>query len=141
MNKRLFLIIIFFLPFSHSFSQIVVSTSLEEAINKALTKSSSIKNKELEIEKLQLQEKGVWNKYIPRIEANAEYLYFDNKLSVNLPASSLIPIPGAPVFDGKTYFDNYGNIFNAGIIAKTILFTGFQIENGAKAIKEKTKGT
>lgn len=141
MNKKILFIITFCFSISNSFSQIVVSTSLEEAINKALTKSSSIKNKELEIEKLQLQEKGIWNKYIPRIEANAEYLYFDNKLSVNLPASSLIPIPGAPVFDGSTSFDNYGNIFNAGIIAKTILFTGFQIENGAKAIKEKTKGT
>jgi outer membrane protein TolC len=141
MNKKILYIIILYFSISNSFSQIVVSTSLEEAINKALTKSSSIKNKELEIEKLQLQEKGVWNKYIPRIEANAEYMYFDNKLSVNLPASSLIPIPGAPVFDGSTSFDNYGNIFNAGIIAKTILFTGFQIENGAKAIKEKTKGT
>jgi outer membrane protein TolC len=141
MNKKILCIFIFCISISNSFSQIVVSTSLEEAINKALTKNSSIKNKELEIEKLELQEKGVWNKYIPRIEASAEYMYFDNKLSVNLPASSLIPIPGAPVFDGKTSFDNYGNIFNAGLMAKTILFTGFQIENGAKAIKEKTKGT
>ncbi|QBN18544.1 TolC family protein [Flavobacterium nackdongense] len=141
MNKKILFIVTFCFCVANSFSQIVVSTSLEEAINKALTKSSSIKNKELEIEKLELQEKGVWNKYIPRIEANAEYLYFDNKLSVNLPISASIPIPGAPVFDGKTSFDNYGNIFNAGIIAKTILFTGLQIENGAKAIKEKTKGT
>jgi len=141
MKKKLIYIAIHCLFITNLFSQIVVSTSLEEAINKALTKSSSIKNKELEIEKLELQEKGVWNKYIPRIEASAEYMYFDNKLSVNLPASSLIPIPGAPVFDGSTSFDNYGNIFNAGILAKSILFTGFQIENGAKAIKEKTKGT
>ncbi len=141
MNKKILYLIIFCFSISNSFSQIVVSTSLEEAINKALTKSSSIKNKALEIEKLQLQEKGIWNKYIPRIEANAEYLYFDNKLSVNIPASSIIPIPGLPVFDGKTSVDNYGNIFNAGIMAKTILFSGFQIENGAKAVKEKTKGT
>ncbi|MCI4442174.1 MAG: TolC family protein [Lentimicrobium sp.] len=141
MNKKILYVIIFCFSVSNSFSQIVVSTSLEEAINKALIKSSSIKNKELEIEKLHLQEKGIWNKYIPRIDANAEYLYFDNKLSINIPTSSLIPIPGVPAFDGKTSFDNYGNIFNAGIIAKTILFTGFQIENGAKAIKEKTKGT
>jgi outer membrane protein TolC len=141
MNKKILFVISFCFSVSNSFSQIVVSTSLEEAINKALAKSSSLKNKELEIEKLELQEKGIWNKYIPRIEANAEYMYFDNKLSVNLPASSLIPIPGAPIFDGKTSFDNYGNIFNAGILAKTILFTGFQIENGAKAVKEKTKGT
>jgi len=141
MKKKILYIILFCFSVSNSFSQIVVSTSLEEAINKAIIKSSSIKNKDLEIEKLQLQEKGIWNKYIPRIDANAEYLHFDNKLSVNLPTPALIPLPGLPPFDGKTSLDNYGNLFNAGIIAKTILFTGFQIENSAKAVKEKTKGT
>ncbi|TRX38265.1 TolC family protein [Flavobacterium restrictum] len=141
MNKRILFILTFGLTLSHSFSQIVVSTSLEEAINKAIIKSSSIKNKELEIEKLYLQEKGLWNKYIPSIEASAVYSYFDNKLSVNLPASQLPAIPNIPPFDGKTSFGNYGNLFNGSVIAKAVLFSGFQIPNAAKAVQEKTKGT
>lgn len=140
MNKRILFIIIFCLSLTNSFSQIVVSTSLEEAITKAIAKSSSIKNKELEIEKLNLQEKGVWNKYIPTVEASALYSYFDNKLTVDLPTTT-VPIVNYPLFDGKTAFKNYGNIFNGSVMAKTVLFSGMQIPNAAKAIEQKTKGT
>jgi outer membrane protein TolC len=132
--------IVFLFTISISWGQIKTSTTLDEAINKALEKSLSQKNKELEIEKLNLQEKGIWNKYIPTVEASAIYSYFDNKLTVDLPTTQ-IPIINYPLFDGKTPFDNYGNIFNGSIMAKTVLFSGMQIPNGAKAIKEKTKGT
>lgn len=133
-------IFIFFLSFTYSYGQIEVSTTLEEAINKAIAKSASLKNKDLDIEKLNLQEKGVWNKYIPTVEASALYTYFDNKLTVDLPTAT-IPIVNYPLFDGKTAFKNYGNIFNGSVMAKTVLFSGMQIPNGAKAIHEKTKGT
>ena len=131
---------VFLFTISISWGQIKTSTTLDEAIHKALEKSLSQKNKELEIEKLNLQEKGIWNKYIPTVEASAIYSYFDNKLTVDLPTTQ-IPIINYPLFDGKTTFDNYGNIFNGSIMAKTVLFSGMQIPNGAKAIKEKTKGT
>ena len=131
---------VFLFTISISWGQIKTSTTLDEAIHKALEKSLSQKNKELEIEKLNLQEKGIWNKYIPTVEASAIYSYFDNKLTVDLPTTQ-IPIINYPLFDGKKTFDNYGNIFNGSIMAKTVLFSGMQIPNGAKAIKEKTKGT
>ena len=131
---------VFLFTISISWGQIKTSTTLDEAIHKALEKSLSQKNKKLEIEKLNLQEKGIWNKYIPTVEASAIYSYFDNKLTVDLPTTQ-IPIINYPLFDGKTPFDNYGNIFNGSIMAKTVLFSGMQIPNGAKAIKEKTKGT
>ena len=131
---------VFLFTISISWGQIKTSTTLDEAIHKALEKSLSQKNKELEIEKLNLQEKGIWNKYIPTVEASAIYSYFDNKLTVDLPTTQ-IPIINYPLFDGKKTYDNYGNIFNGSIMAKTVLFSGMQIPNGAKAIKEKTKGT
>ena len=131
---------VFLFTISISWGQIKTSTTLDEAIHKALEKSLSQKNKELEIEKLNLQEKGIWNKYIPTVEASAIYSYFDNKLTVDLPTTQ-IPIINYPLFNGKKTFDNYDNIFNGSIMAKTVLFSGMQIPNGAKAIKEKTKGT
>ncbi|MGL2994704.1 TolC family protein [Flavobacterium sp. TSSA_36] len=140
MNKKLFFLVAFCFVITTAISQIAVSSSLEEAINKALLKSSSLKNKELEIEKLTLQEKGIWNKYIPTVEATALYSYFDNKLTVDLPATQ-IPIVNYPIFDGKTSFKNYGNLFNGSVMAKTVLFSGFQIPNAAKAVKEKAIGT
>ena len=108
--------IVFLFTISISWGQIKTSTTLDEAIHKALEKSLSQKNKELEIEKLNLQEKGIWNKYIPTVEASAIYSYFDNKLTVDLPTTQ-IPIINYPLFDGKTPFDNYGNIFNGSIMA------------------------
>jgi len=133
--------VLFYLGFTWaSYGQITVSTSLNEAINQALEKNYALKNKSLEIEKLQLQEKEIWNKYIPKIEASALYSYFDNKLTVDLPTTQ-VPIVNYPLFDGKTSFNNYGNLFNGSVMAKTILFSGFQIPNAAKAIKAKTKGS
>jgi len=138
--KKYLSFLLFFFYLTYGYSQIEVSSNLEDAIQKAIEKSTSLKNKDLDIEKLNLQEKGVWNKYIPTVEASALYSYFDNKLTVDLPTAT-IPIVNYPLFDGKTAFKNYGNIFNGSVMAKTVLFSGMQIPNGAKAIAEKTKGT
>ena len=48
---------VFLFTISISWGQIKTSTTLDEAIHKALEKSLSQKNKKLEIEKLNLQEK------------------------------------------------------------------------------------
>lgn len=140
MKKHFALTIIFLIYFTNSNAQITISSSLDEAINKAIEKNSSIKNKELEIEKINLQKKGVWNKYIPTVEASGLYTYFDNKLTIDAPATT-VPVVNLTLFDGKTTFDNYGNIFNGSVMAKTVLFSGMQIPNGAKALEQKAKGT
>lgn len=116
------------------YAKIDVSISLEKAIEKAIEKNRSIRNKKLEIEKLNLQEKGGWNKYIPTLEATAIYFYFDNRLTIDLPTAT-IPILNYPPVDGKIAFDNYGNLFNRRVMAKTVLFSGLQILNAAKALQ------
>ncbi|PWA06353.1 TolC family protein [Flavobacterium laiguense] len=130
----------FFFSITNSYSQIETSTSLNEAIYKAIEKNTSIKNKELEIEKLNLQEKGVRNKYIPTVEANALYSYFHSNLTLDLPTST-IPIVNYPLFNDKATYDNSGNFFIGSVMAKTVLFSGMQIPNGANAIKQKAIGT
>jgi outer membrane protein TolC len=130
----------FFFSITYSHSQIETSPSLNDAIYKAIEKNTSIKNKAIEIEKLNLQEKGVRNKYIPTIEANALYSYFDSNLTLDLPTSA-IPIVNYPLFDKKATYDNTGNFFIGSVMAKTILFSGMQIPNGANAIKQKAIGT
>ena len=125
--------------FANGNAQIIISSSLNEAINKAIEKNSSIKNKELEIEKINLQKKGVWNKYIPTVEASGLYTYYDNKLTIDAGPVT-VPVVNLTLFEGKQTFDNYGNIFNGSVMAKTILFSGMQIPNGAKALEQKAKG-
>lgn len=138
MKKHVLLSLISLFCLAEGYSQIAVSASLDDAIQKALAKSSSVKNKELEIEKLNLQKKSIWNKYIPTVEATAMYLYFDNRMTIDLPTVTVL---NYPLLDGKTSFDNYGNIFHGGVMAKTVLFSGLQIPNGAKAIEQKAIGT
>lgn len=121
-------------------TQLEVSPSLQEAIEKAIDKNAAIKNKLLEVEKINTERKSVWNKYIPKIEGSANYMYFDTNITVDLPTGQ-IPVLNQPIFDEKTSFDNYGNILMGSLMVKTVLFSGFQIENGAKALAQKQQGT
>jgi hypothetical protein len=73
--------------------------------------------------------------YIPTVEANALYSYFDNKTTIDLPATT-VPIISSPLFEGKSTFDNYGNIFNGSIMAKRFCLAACK-SNGAKALKQK----
>lgn len=139
MRKKIALTIIFLMYFANGNAQITISTSLDEAISKAIEKNSSIRNKELEIEKIKLQKKGVWNKYIPTVEASGLYTYYDNKLTIDA-APLTVPVVNLTLLDGKKTFDNYGNIFHGSVMAKTVLFSGMQIPNGAKALEQKAKG-
>jgi len=138
MSKNFIFLSAFCLFIINVHSQIVVSTSLEEAINKAIDKNISLKNSTIEIEKLHLQEKGIRNKYIPTVEAYALYSYFDSNLTLDLPNTT---VGGIPLFNDKGTFDNSGNFFIGSIMAKSVLFSGMQIPNGANAIKQKAIGT
>lgn len=140
MTKYSILSFFFFFSITNSYSQIETSPTLQNAIYKAIGKNTSIKNKTIEIEKLNLQEKGVRNKYIPTVEANALYSYFDSNLTLDLPTAT-IPIGNYPLFDKKATYDNTGNFFIGSVMAKTVLFSGMQIPNGANAIKQKAIGT
>ncbi len=137
-NSLLTLVTYFILQIG--WSQIQLSPSLQEAIEHAVEKSHSIQNKNLEIEKIGIEKKSVWGKYIPRIEGSASYMYFDSKITIDLPTQN-IPVINQPLFDGKTSFDNYGNVLMGSLMAKTVLFSGLQIENGAKALEQKQIGT
>jgi hypothetical protein len=47
-----------------------------------------------------------------------------------------VPIISSPLFEGKSTFDNYGNIFNGSIMAKRFCLAACK-PNGAKALKQK----
>ncbi len=121
-------------------AQIKVSTDLKNAIDRALEKDATIKNQNIELVKLHNERKSVLNKYIPKVEATALYSYFDNDITVDIPTLT-VPIIGNQLFDGSQKMSSYGNVFHGGITAKTVLFSGGQILNGARALEAKTEGT
>lgn len=140
MNRKNVFVLVACLSTFFGVSQVEISPSLEEAIYSAIEKNAAIRNKDLEVEKINIEKKSVWNKYIPRIEGSASYMYFDSNITMDLPTQT-IPVVDQPVFDGKTSFDSYGNVLMGSLMAKTVLFSGFQIENGAKALEQKRIGT
>ncbi len=119
--------------------QVQVSKTLMQAIEAALSQDYDLANQNLETEKIEMERKSVLNKYIPHVSASALYGYFDNTLTLDVPTLTL-PLTGVQLFSGNQQFDNSGNLFYGGLTAKTVLFSGGQILNGAKALEAKKKG-
>lgn len=125
--------------FLGSDAQVVLPRGLEKPIRQALQKSKEIQNKELDLEKLAMDKKSVLSKYIPRVNATAGYAYIDNHIIIDLPGYKL-PVTGAELFAGKSSIDNNLNAVHGGVMAQSVLFSGMQIQNGARAMEQKRIG-
>ena len=121
-------------------AQILISKDLDYAIGKALQKNTEIRNQDLELQKLELERKSILAKYIPKVEASGLYSYISSDAKLDLATLNL-PITGYPIFGGSSDFSTNANILYGGLTAKAVLFSGGQILNGAKALKEKNTGT
>ncbi|OJU77748.1 MAG: hypothetical protein BGO09_03185 [Bacteroidetes bacterium 47-18] len=120
-------------------AQVTVSPAVLSAIQRATEKNVDIQNNLLEQEKADLQRKSVWNRYIPHLEATSMYTYLNSTVTADIPAHTL-PITNYELFAGKQQIDATANFFHAGLTAKTVLFSGGQIYNGAKALTYKNEG-
>lgn len=139
MMKQIFFPLIFLFYIGYSSAQIILPEALEAPIEQALQKSKTIQNKEIEMIKSQHKKKAIKSLHIPRLEATAAYAYLDHQLTLDLSSIEL-PITGYELFADKTKFHNRGQIFHAGLMAKSVLFSGFQINKSAKAFEEKMSG-
>lgn len=122
-----------------AYAQIQLPKVLQLPIEQALNNSREIKNKRIDLEKSDLQRQSVSNKRLPTVGVTAGYAYFDNRLTVDLPGYKL-PVTGAELFEGKTKVHNHANVAHAGLLAKGVLFSGGQIQNGVKALEQKATG-
>lgn len=120
-------------------AQIQLPEVLQTPIEQAILRSKEIQNKQLELEKSELERKSVLSKHIPRVDATAGYAYLDNHIIVDVPGYKL-PITGYEIFSGKTRIENQANAVHGGVIAKSVLYSGGQIQNGAAALKQKAIG-
>jgi len=130
----------FMLSFHTASTQIFLSPQVKSAIDSALNHDVDLKNESIELQKMELERKSVLSKYIPKVEATALYGYLNSQGNLDLPTVNL-PITGYPLFSGDSDFGAKGQAFHGGVTAKTVLFSGTQISNGAKALDYKNKGT
>src|SRR5690554_4420947 len=138
--KKLIFTLISFMAVSGVYAQIPVSSSLYDAIQQAINNDVEMQSNHLEMEKMEMEQKGVKQKFLPRLEASAMYAYLNNELTVDVPTQTL-PLTGIQLFDGKTAFDNSGQSFVGELNLNQVSFNGGQITNGVIALKYKNVGT
>lgn len=139
MTKKLTILLFSLVLSVSAAAQPVLPEALHKPVELALQRSKEISNKELNLKQTELERKSVKGKLIPRIEATAGYALVDNHLTVDMPSVTL-PITGLSLFEGKTGINSSMNALHGGITAKSVLFSGMQISNGAKALEQKGRG-
>lgn len=120
--------------------QITLSESMQHAIRSAKQKSESLKNKQIEIKKLQLQQKEVRDKRLPNLNIKGGYVFVDSKSSIDIEPVQT-PILGLPLFTGEQNSTFQTHTAFAGVNAQVVLFSGMQIPYAQKALEQKRIGT
>ncbi len=148
-------IILFMISAAEIYAQ-KIQPDLKFLINRAIKKNHEKKINNFEIERTKIQQKNLWNNYLPKLYLNASYTRLDNdiKLDNNLqkllmgtekllikeaygipfntplpPQVSLIPIPK---IQDK-------NILKSSLDAEWLLFSGLKISQASKVLEHKSK--
>ena len=109
-----------------------------DLINRSLEKSYALKKSVRELSIDSIEKKIIRQNFIPTLELDAMYGYGASKINLDVPTVQL-PITGIELFEGESRFDTQGQIFNTNLTAKALLFSGLQVNYGAKATEEKIK--
>ncbi|GAW89411.1 TolC family protein [Flavobacterium psychrophilum] len=136
--KTYLFVLVFYLSQSSAFAQSIISNDLKVPIQNALNTSYEITNKQLEAHKTEINAESVLAKLKPEISANAVLSHFYQRGIIDVPTVTL-PITGLNLFEGSQSFSANGNIGTVGLSATQIIFSGNQIPNAAKALKEKAE--
>lgn len=119
-------------------AQIRVSPSVQEALKAAELRSFELKEKEHTIAKTKIEADKIKHKYIPSLSATGGIVYFKNEGILDL-APIQIPILPKPIFNGTQDISAKGTVAGAGLMAKSVLFSGLQIPKANKALQTKAE--
>ena len=139
MKKRIFALLALPLTVGVYSAQIVLPQQLRRPIEQALIRNKEIANKQLDLEKARLERQSVINKHLPRVQALGGYAYLNSELTVDVPTKQL-PISGNEIFADKTKVKTNGHLLHGSVMASSVLYSGGQINNGAKALEERAAG-
>ncbi|MDL1913030.1 MAG: TolC family protein [Bergeyella sp.] len=118
------------------YGQKIIDPILHEPIRSAINTNYVLLNKQLDFQKTQLNTRSIKGKRLPHIFANAAYTYFNMSGFVDLPNLMLSKIT---LFDGNRPLSTNGSFVSVGVTATQMIFTGLQLPNAEKALKEKEK--
>lgn len=119
-------------------AQIKISPAVQEALRATEAKSFDLKEKEHAVAKTKLEAKKIKHKHIPTLSASGGFAHFRNNGVLDL-APVALPILPFQLFDGAQDFSAKGNILDAGLLAKSVLFSGLQIPKAKQALETKAE--
>ena len=120
--------------------QITLSESMQMAIHAAKEKSVTLKNKQIEIEKIKQQHREVADKRLPSLSASAGYFLMHSNSTIDV-ATTQTPLLGLPLFTGEKHGSTTAHGVLAGVNAQVVIFSGMQIPYAQKALEQKRIGT
>lgn len=119
-------------------AQIKISADVHQALLASENRSFDLKEKEHAVAKTELEAKKIQHKYIPTLTATGGIAHFRNDGVLDLAPVSL-PIFPIQLFEGSQDASIKGNIMGAGLMAKSVLFSGLQIPKAKRALKTKAE--
>lgn len=117
-------------------AQSLIDPSVKDIIQRAFQTNKELKLKTYEVEKARLEAEGVKANKLPHVSALGLYGYVHSNGSVDIPTVN-VPLLNLGLFEGATGFSMHGQAAYAGVSVRQIIFSGLQIPNGIKALKEK----
>jgi len=112
--------------------------TLAQLAERAILKSHSLANAELDIQSEREIRSSIKETYLPRVEANGKFAHLNTEVLVDLPTTTL-PILNIPLFDGNERFQSRSNLWISDITASAVLFTGTKAPKLGKALDHKIR--
>lgn len=112
--------------------------TLAQLAERAIGKSHSLANAELDIQSERETRRGIRETYLPHVEANGKFAHVNADVLVDLPTTTL-PLLNIPLFDGSERFQSRGNLWSSDITASAVLFTGTKAPKLGKALDQKIR--
>lgn len=119
------------------FAQGPIDPQIKTIIQKSFQNNNVLRLKSLDVDKSMLEADAVRANKLPHVSATGIYGYMHANGSLDLPPLD-IPILNLGLFEGVSDFNMSTQIVRAGVSVRQALFTGLQIPNGEKALREKT---
>jgi len=118
--------------------QSVIDSQVKEIIWRAFQTNSDLKLQVYDVEKARVEAEGVKANKLPHVSATGLYGYLHSNGSLDLPTVYL-PILNVGLFEGATDFDMSTQAAYAGVSVRQVIFSGLQIPNGERALREKVR--
>lgn len=112
--------------------------TLTVAVDHALEYHPDLRKQRLQIEIAALERKSLLQGYLPGVSLQSRYTWLDEPLSLSVPEFNLEVMPGVSISPDLPQIRLQDDrFFKASLHVKQILFSGFRIPSGARALKHK----